>query len=138
LRYEIGLCIQTGWVVWTNGPFPCGRFPDLKIAREGLVQELEEGEKYVADGGYRDRNGPSITPTGFNTITERKGRLFRARHETVNSRLKIFYLFSATFRHGVIKHGLCFRAAINMVQIAIENGEPLFDINNCKGSRPRA
>ena len=31
VRYEIGVCIQTGDIVWTNGPFPCGRWQDLKI-----------------------------------------------------------------------------------------------------------
>ena len=24
VRYEIGICIKTGWIVWINGPFPCG------------------------------------------------------------------------------------------------------------------
>ena len=24
LRYEIGMCIQTGDIVWVNGPFKCG------------------------------------------------------------------------------------------------------------------
>ena len=37
VRYEVGICIQTGWIVWLNGPFPCGEFPDLKIAKMELV-----------------------------------------------------------------------------------------------------
>ena len=32
LKYELGICIQTGWICWWNGPFPCGN-PDLAIAR---------------------------------------------------------------------------------------------------------
>ena len=28
LRYEIGVCIKTGWIVWVNGPFPAGAWPD--------------------------------------------------------------------------------------------------------------
>lgn len=129
VRYEIGICIQTGWIVWVNGPFPCGRYPDLKIARLGLIPQLDDGEHYVADGGYRDQKGPSITPSGFNTVSERKGRLFRARHETVNARLKIFNLFNTAFRHDVNKHGVCFHAAINMTQIALQSGEGLFDVH---------
>ena len=33
LRYEIAICIQTGRMVWTKGPFPCGVWPDIKIFR---------------------------------------------------------------------------------------------------------
>jgi hypothetical protein len=51
LRYKIGIAIQTGWVVWKNGPFPCGSFPDIKIARRDLVPILLPGEKYIADRG---------------------------------------------------------------------------------------
>ena len=52
--YEIGVCIQTGWIVWKNGPFPCGSWSDLKIAREWLVHELLDDDKCVADLGYLD------------------------------------------------------------------------------------
>lgn len=48
VRYEIAVCIQTGWIVWINGPFPCGT-PDLCIARSGLViYELDMGATTMA------------------------------------------------------------------------------------------
>ena len=31
LRYEVGIAIQSGDIVWVHGPFPPGRFPDLTI-----------------------------------------------------------------------------------------------------------
>ena len=31
LRYELGVCIQTGWICWLAGPFPAGDFPDQEI-----------------------------------------------------------------------------------------------------------
>jgi hypothetical protein len=37
LRHEIGVCIQTGWIVWVNGPHVFGAWPDLKIVQEKLV-----------------------------------------------------------------------------------------------------
>jgi hypothetical protein len=37
-RYEVGLCIQTDWIVWVNGPFPCGSHSDIKIAREWIFE----------------------------------------------------------------------------------------------------
>ena len=32
LRYEVAICIKTGWIVWVNGPFPAGEWPNRKIA----------------------------------------------------------------------------------------------------------
>ena len=31
LRYEICLCIKTEYIVWINGPFPCGDYNDITI-----------------------------------------------------------------------------------------------------------
>jgi hypothetical protein len=25
VRYKVGICIKTGWIVWINGPFPAGK-----------------------------------------------------------------------------------------------------------------
>ena len=53
VRYEVGIYIQTGVIVWINGPFPCGEWPDLKIALSSLVHMFEEDECEIADNGYR-------------------------------------------------------------------------------------
>ena len=52
LRYEVGICIQTGWICWLAGPFPAGDFPDVEIFRLGLAEQLREGEKVECDEGY--------------------------------------------------------------------------------------
>ena len=51
LRYEICLCIRTGDLVWVNGPFPCGNYPDISIFRSSLMSHLEEFERVEADDG---------------------------------------------------------------------------------------
>ena len=56
IRYEIGLCIRTGNIVWAHGGYPCGEWPDLRLARDAFINHLEIGEKAVADKGYRDNN----------------------------------------------------------------------------------
>ena len=80
LRYEIGVCIQTGWIVWVNGPYPAGQWPDLRIARGSLNQLLDAGERFIADGGYRDSHGPAITPTVRHEYVDRMKAHARARH----------------------------------------------------------
>jgi hypothetical protein len=128
IRYEVALCIQTGWIVWINGPFPCGDWPDLRIAREALVDALDRGEYYIADGGYYDGNQWSETPTGLNNFEQRQQKMVRSRHETVNSRLKQWSALNRVFRHRLSKHSPVFRAVANILQLSIENGEPLFEI----------
>jgi len=56
LCYKVGICIQTGWIVWIHGPFPPGCWPDIKIAWESIHDELDPGEMYVANGGYCQGN----------------------------------------------------------------------------------
>jgi hypothetical protein len=52
-RYEMGVCIQTGHIVWVNVPFKCGAWPDLNIFCRDLKDRLAPGEKFEADSGYR-------------------------------------------------------------------------------------
>jgi hypothetical protein len=51
VKYEIGVCIQTGNIVWIHGPFRGGE-GDLEIARSALLDALDEDEMVEADGGY--------------------------------------------------------------------------------------
>jgi hypothetical protein len=118
VKYEIGICIQTGWICWWNGPFPCGN-PDLSIARVGICRYLEKEEKIVADGGYRDGGVKFVTPTGLHNISDRMRSLARARHETVNGRIKKFQIFSTKYRHQLHRHRDCFQAVVNVTQVGI-------------------
>jgi len=50
-RYDVAICTQTGNIVWVNGPFPCGAYPDHENAREeGLEDSLDAGEMHACDG----------------------------------------------------------------------------------------
>jgi hypothetical protein len=129
LRYEIGITIQTGDLVWINGPYPCGDWPDLRIARNGICDELDPGEKYLGDGGYRDGNQWAETPNGLNDHDQRQKQMARARHETMNGRFKQWNILKAIFRHNIAKHGAAFRAIACITQLSIQYGERLFDID---------
>ena len=61
---------------------------------------------------------------------ERKqGSLVRARHETVNSRFKVFKCLSTAFRHPLHKHHFCFRAVAAIVQLGLRRDSPLFHVD---------
>ena len=36
VHYEVAVAIGTGHIVHVQGPYPCGAYPDIVIAREGV------------------------------------------------------------------------------------------------------
>lgn len=120
IRYEVGLSISNGYIVWASGGFPCGEWPDVKIAKD-LYIYYAKNEKTLADKGYKDKKF-------FKQPSNYEEKCILARHETVNARLKQFEILNTTFRHPLKKHPKVFHAVVNIVQTSIENGEILFEI----------
>ncbi len=60
LRYELGVSIGQGNIIWVHGPWPCGKFLDLRIFRIETKGAFDEEEKVVGDKGYGDEK--CITP----------------------------------------------------------------------------
>lgn len=121
IRYEIGISIVEGDIVWASGGFPCGEWTDLKIAQDLYVYHVEEGEYTLADKGYRQKKY-------FKQPTNAIEKRILARHETLNGRLKEFSILSVRFRNPLKKHPLVFHAVVNIVQVTIMNGAKLFDL----------
>jgi hypothetical protein len=53
VKYEIGISMFSGNIVWINGPQRGGKHDDITILREALKQKLEEEELVEADSGYK-------------------------------------------------------------------------------------
>ena len=134
VRYEIGICIQTGEIVWVNGPFPCGSYPDHVIVAlpGGLIDNLSLGEQYLCDGVYKYKPG-AVTPTGLNNPDDRMKSIARAWHDTVNSRFKRFGVLRNRFRHHVSKHRCCAWSVFNLIQVEIEEESSLFQVQYYDG-----
>jgi hypothetical protein len=133
LRYEVGICIQSGDIVWLNGPYPAGEWNDIKIFRDSLKNVLAgivPREKVEADNGYRGEPQYAKTPNdlGLTARAKEQKKKVRARHETVNKRFKQWSCLRERFRHDIIKHGDVFRAVAVVTQLALENSEPLFEV----------
>ena len=90
LRYEVGICIKTGSIVWAYGPFPCGSYSDLRIFRRQLKGKLLlAGKMCEADLGYRGEPTTIRTPHDYvSRSNQHAKKKARARHETVNGLLK--------------------------------------------------
>jgi hypothetical protein len=129
LRYEVAVCIATGDIVWVTGPFKCGKWPDIKIFQHGLKRLLGVGEDVEADSGYRyDKRVQH--PGMINSWAQlRSKNLVRARHETVNARLKQFSILTQVFRHDIDKHLYVFMACAVMTQLTFERGYRPFQVD---------
>lgn len=130
LRYEIALGIRNGDIVHIAGPYPAGHWHDLTIFRRLLKWMLDDGERVEADDGYRGDDKCKV-PANRARPEEAKALAARVRkrHETVNKRMKHFGCLKKVFRHGSRKHALCFRAIAVIVQLSLEMGEPLFEVD---------
>jgi hypothetical protein len=130
LRYEVAVCIQTGDIVWIHGPFQCGKWPDIKIFRSKLIDHLAPGEMVEADKGYRGERHKIRTADNYLSRTDRKAKKkARARHETVNKRLKQWGCLKQIFRHDPRKHKLVFKAVAVCTQLCFEHGETPFQVS---------
>ena len=112
LRYELAVCIQTGDIVWLNGPYPCGQFNDIKIFKENLQKKLEKNEKVEADGIYRGVNGTRSKGDFVSRSDQRAKSKARGRHETVNGRIKNWACLRDVWRHPLDKHKYAFAAVV--------------------------
>jgi hypothetical protein len=134
LRYEVALGILSGEIKWLNGPYPCKDWPDINIFRDGLMKELELGERVEADDGYVGESPyvtkvPSAVLTRSSEEADAMQKRVQGRHETVNARLKSFRILEQVYRHDATQHGYVFRAVAVLVQLSIKNGDPLFGVN---------
>jgi hypothetical protein len=96
---------------------------------------LSPGEKVHADLGYLGEPNRIVTPMDVNAgdlvgkETQDIAASVRARHETVNKRFKQFEILKRVFRHDVQHHQPAFGACVVITQIAIERGEPLYQVD---------
>ena len=49
-------------------------------------------------------------------------------HEMLNGRLKNWGILSQVFRHHITRHGNVFWACVVVMQLTIQDGEPLFEV----------
>ena len=132
LRYEVGVCIKTGYIVWIHGPFPCGRYNDVTIFRHCLLFCLDQGERVECDDGYfGEAPEKCVVPKHAwarqSHLVPNSGAV-RARHETINKRIKDFECMKQFFRQSIEFHSVCFRAVAVLTQLSMENGKPAFQV----------
>ena len=91
---------------------------------------LDEGERVEADDGYLNAD-PQFAKTRSGVMHPEEARAMRntlrARHETVNGRMKIFKMLSIVWRHSLEKHSIAFHAVAVITQLELRRS-PLFEV----------
>jgi DDE superfamily endonuclease len=125
------LSIKNGDIVWVHGPFKCGAWPDINIFRNSLQSHLSESERVEADDGYLGGAPQYIKcPASFANPSECEAmqQMVRSHQEHVNARLKNFGCLRNIYRHNLGYHADVFRACAILIQLAINDGEKLFQV----------
>ena len=122
LRYEVGVCIQTGDICWINGPFKPGVWNDLAIFRRNLRQRLLPWEKVECDAGYEGDKKCRHKDIINNRLDAMAKEDARSRHENVNSDIKTFGCLgnAEPWRHDIQYHKYVFGAAAVITQLGYE------------------
>jgi hypothetical protein len=119
--------------MWINEPHEPGIWNDLVIFRNALLTELDEGERVEADDGYRGESPRYVkcpASIGSRKEMETAAAFVRRRHETINQRFKQWGVLKQVYRGDGTKHGTSFRVCAIITQLAIQNGEKLFQVDS--------
>ena len=130
LRYEVALCIKTGWICHWYGPFEPGMYNDEMIFKMGLALCLEDGERVETDRGYRGSAPSKVKCPGHLCTDPEQEKMtahVRSRQETINKRMKQWNILVAPYRHDIHEHQNVFAAVAVITQLSIER-EPLFSV----------
>ena len=128
LSFEVGVCIQTGHIVWLNDPFRAGK-NDITIAQQALFRALDEGEMVEADGGYAgEEHYIKVPKDAISREQSKMKQAARSHHKSANSCLKIFQILKKEFCHVLTKHSSVVHAVAVITQLNIEDGYPLYSV----------
>jgi hypothetical protein len=100
------------------------------IFRDAIMTELSPNERVEADDGYRGEHPRHIKcPCGIGNLeeTEFMQQRIQNRQETINKRFKDWGALRQTWRHQIPRHGEAFRVVAIVSQLAINEGEKLFE-----------
>ncbi len=132
LRYEVALCILTGDICWISGPYAPGIWNDLDIFRSSLATFLEPFERVEADDGYVGEAPFKVKcPKSLAIPKEQLAMMnrVRSRQETVNCRFKQWRILHDVYRGDLSMHRDVFASIAVIAQLAINNGEKLFQVD---------
>ncbi len=124
--------ILAGNIVWINGPYAAGKYPDINFFCNGLAHWLDEHEQVEADNGYIGEAPQKVKFPGCTsnpTENQEMQNRVQSRHKSLNRRLKNWEILKSMYRHDIMEHGNVFWAIAVITQISINTGKQLFEVD---------
>ena len=122
VRYEVTVSTYTGYIVWINGPFAAGEWPDARIIKDSFIGHMCQDELFIADSGYAGIDF-CVTQGPWGHVVNKQIANIRARHETINRKFKEYKAIGDRSRHSPQQHGLLIRTVANLVQLRLQTSE---------------
>ena len=117
LHYELGVDILMGNLIWISGPCPVGKYTDRPLSQARR-----------AGGGRQRLCGACQQNKGPQQWLQPGGEPRDAGERKVSSQDLNRGILSNTYCHNITKHDAVFYVCAVITQLAIVNGEPLFEV----------
>ncbi len=116
--------------MWVSRPYPTGKCNDINFFLNELADCLEPGERVEANNGYVGHMDKIKCPNNDCNPEENLAMQARIRswHETFNARLKFWGILMQVYRHDITQHGNIFYVCAVLMQLAVANDKPLFQV----------
>lgn len=123
IKYEVGVQINTGKIVWVAGGLP-GSIHDLTMAKScRIIGTLLPGERILADKGYTGDDHflvPFKSPGSESERMWNKGiNETRVIVENTYNRIKVFNCLKSTWRNDIDLHIFAFSVSCEIVNIEV-------------------
>ena len=120
IKYEIGVHVLTGKIVWIYGP-KRGAVHDGRLTRERLLKVLPKGERALADRGYSGVPGCLTPMKGRRNATDKRLDDIRRKVERVIGRIKFFNILYREYRGNLDLHPAIFDVVCRIVNINLKD-----------------
>jgi hypothetical protein len=95
------------------------------------MSKLDPYKRVVADKGYVGKALQFVKCLNSKTLRKDHKRMtwqVSAWHETINARFKYWGILHEKYRHNINDHGDVVSALSVIIQLTIEHGEPLYNV----------
>ena len=123
------MCIQTGLIVWINGPFAAGKYNDITIFQSKMIYKLLDWEMVEADQGYVGQLNKICMKYELGVCENQFEAKARARGEMINGRFNNFCILMDKYRHKISMHSYVFHAVAVLMQISLTTVSPTFKVD---------
>ncbi|MHB1873186.1 MAG: transposase family protein [Steroidobacteraceae bacterium] len=125
IKYEVGVRITDGQIVWISGPFP-GKMHDNTMLRQGgLLEKIQDWELLLGDKGYQGNHKVvipfkrNVTQTYWTQSWNAAVSNVRITVEWAIGRIKRFKTMNQKWRHSLKSHSVVFNVCAHIAQLSM-------------------